>query len=169
MRDIKFRGKDIETGKWVCGFYVRLEDTFRKPIDGKERITHRIYPGFADSCASHDGYDFSGDWHEVDPETIGQFTGETDKNGIQIFEGDVVRLAICPPTYNGKNPNPYEDLRYVAWEQQKRAYVYRKIKEHPGKHSRNIRDVWMGHGKVRTVEVIGNIHDQPELLKGAEP
>lgn len=150
MRDIKFRGKRFDNGAFENGSLVRIR------------------------CYCHDEQVFIADKMTgylipVDPDTVGQFTGLHDMNGKDIYEGDVVRLAICPPTYNGKNPNPYEDLRYVAWEQQKRAYVYRKIKEHPGKHSRNIRDVWMGHGKVSTVEVIGNIHDQPELMKGAEP
>lgn len=94
MRTIKFRGKDIETGEWVYGFYVRFEDCFRKTIDGKERISHRIYTGFADSCASKDGYDFSGDWHEVDPDTIGQFNGFYDSKGNEIFEGDIIADAV---------------------------------------------------------------------------
>ena len=148
-RTIKFRGKDCDTKEWHYGDLITWCGA------GQPQIKDWLTDNFGE--------------FDVETESIGQFTGEADKNGIQIFEGDIVQLEIIPPTYNGKNPTPYKDLRYVAWEQQKRAYVYRKIKKHPGKHSRNVRDVWMGHGKVRTVEVIGNIHDNPDMMEGAEP
>lgn len=143
MRTIKFRGKDIETGKWVYGFYVCLEDISRKPIDGKERITHRIYTGFADSCASQDGYDFYGDWHEIAPETVGQFTGVLDGRNQEIYENDIVATYFdghC--TYQG-------EVRFEA-----------------GRFIVSTNNGLLTNIGGKSWLVIGNIHDNPELLEG---
>lgn len=61
MREIKFRGKDINTGEWVYGFYT--QGSFIDPNTGKETIRHIIDNGML---------------HDVVPETIGQYTG-TDR------------------------------------------------------------------------------------------
>lgn len=157
-RVIKFRGKDIETGKWVYGFYVRLEDTFRKPIDGKERITHRIYPGFADSCASHDGYDFSGDWYEVDPDTIGQFTGFYDRKGQEIYESDIITYLNHRMDGTG-----FIEQGKVEWRQEEGCYVF--VNRFPTRDNRELVTPLI---RCKEIMVIGNIHDNPEMLEGGE-
>lgn len=79
MKEIKFRGKTPD-GKWVYGYYVHLHDCRKK------RDSYRIYTGFAET----DVDDFFGDWHDVDPNSVSQFTGCLDKHGHEVYEGDIV-------------------------------------------------------------------------------
>lgn len=72
-REILFRGKNVETKKWVYGFY----NIYKMPIINIER------PFIKDK----EGYDCA-----IIPETIGQFCGLTDENGVKIFENDIVDL-----------------------------------------------------------------------------
>lgn len=149
MRTIKFRGKDTETDKWVYGFYLRLEDIFRKPIEGKKRITNRIYTGSADSCvAPTTGYEFSGDWYEVDPDSIGQFTGLMDCKGREIYEGDIVRVRITNDRFK-KNPRFRNGVVTFC--------------EYDGGWTNGCYFRFL----PQRMEVIGNIHDNPELMEAA--
>lgn len=75
MREIKFRGKEINTGKWVYGFYT--QGSFIDPNTEKETVRHIIDNGML---------------HDVVPETIGQYTGLKDKNGKEIYEGDKLEV-----------------------------------------------------------------------------
>ena len=141
------RGKRKDNNKWIYGLY-----TFQRKFD---------FEGV------HDKYliiDLRGKLHEVIPETIGRYTGRTDKNNRLIFEGDMVKITdinhgIKWITYVVFK-NPYYDTYNWDWD-----LMY--IREEPRINLKNI-PLWI---KIREsnayYEVIGNIHDD-DLLKEEE-
>ena len=149
MREILFRGKRKDNGKWIVGFYVFdecaliVENLSYSLIDNKKCQLVGVHP--------------------VIPETIGQYTGLTDKNGTKIFEGDIVYLTDVRYENEWKAVvvfgNPYCQYSW-GWNLQ---YI--------GKKPQINTDIllWVGMEDVQVYcEVIGNIHDNPELLKERE-
>lgn len=90
-REILFKAKRLDNGEWVEGYYIG-------PIGALD--VHEI-------CDIHD---ITGTRVEVDPSTVCEYTGLTDKNGMKIFEGDIVRRETA---YYGKH-NVYDEP--VVWE-----------------------------------------------------
>ena len=126
MRENLFRGKDID-GKWVEGCCV---------VD--EMDTNKVYIGYifgSDGRQPHNT-----DVALVDPETVCQYTGLTDKNGRKIFEGDIVKIGL----------EHYE----VWWNCDSSSITLSSKNESRG--------LYLSHNE--TVEVIGNIFDNPELI-----
>lgn len=125
MRTIKFRGKDIETGEWVYGDLIKRMGYFPSimfPYESEGKVHYA-------ECS-------------VKRETVGQYTGLMDKNGNEIYEGDIYRYD---------NPDSINEVSYCA------GGGFAGFDLTPAIHSEN---------RLLDVEVIANIHDNPELLKG---
>ena len=145
MRIIKFRGKTPD-GIWVYGQYA---GEFDNSNVGGFRGALILAP-YATI---------------VEPLTVGQFTVVTDKNGKEIWEDDVVRVGILSPNYTGSFPEPYYVDTICIYKEG--AFLYKRISPFDKKKlSRNWTYKPMHRYEIYSTEVIGNIHDNPELLKG---
>jgi uncharacterized phage protein (TIGR01671 family) len=146
MREILFRGKRCNNGEWVQGFYIRADHHWHN---------HGIHKDWIILGASANGGWFAlHNKYAVNVETVGQFTGLTDKNGKKIFEGDVVRVCLDPEICVGK----------VIWDSEIASYY---IPFNNGKCVLPL-DIFIAKNKVGDkvwIKVIGNIHDNPELLE----
>ena len=147
MREILFRGKCVDTGIWYEGYYIHLHKTtycFTSDYDKHpDNDIHQIViERMTDWGLPNQHYRV-----DVDPKTVGQFTGLADKNGKKIFEGDIVR-------YMNK------ETMVVVWNKDSASFViaYSAI------NFNYLATISNGHIYL---EVIGNIHDNPELLGGA--
>ena len=135
MREFLLRGKWTDNGEWVCGYYTKA----RYFLNKKEM--HII---FEPDVEAFPHCEFTG-YEEVLPETVGQYTGLTDKNGVRIFEGDIVSLV--------KHDSLIYKVVYVPCR-------YELV------NSKGVNCFVLDIYKSENIEVIGNIHDNPELLGG---
>ncbi len=137
-RKIKFRGKDVETDKWVNGDLIQrmgYMPSIMFPYNSNGKVRYG-------ECA-------------VKRETVGQFTGLLDKNGKEIYEGDIVKTKQF-----GKELNRGGNFVNVS------GYDVFEIKYINAQFMFNNRLRYFYLHSNTTCEVIGNIHDNPELLKG---
>jgi uncharacterized phage protein (TIGR01671 family) len=135
MREIKFRGKRLDNGEWVYGY------VYKDALIGCNILQTK--PCLAAIM--------------VDPSTAGQYTGLKDKNGREIFEGDIVELTN---TYKGMNTKSIVEIDFIdftfagkwAEEYSPSGYMYNPLGSY--------------NFPIVTIEVIGNIYENPELLEG---
>ena len=134
MREIKFRGKSLDTGKWEEGDLLQYDDG-------------AVCIGVHSKNYTDDGFN-AGQYRRivpVDENTVGEYTGLKDKDGKEIFEGDIVK---------------WENLMKTPMRSAIR-YIYNgfRFTDFDGEDQ----EIWCG-----VFEAIGNIHDNPELMKGGE-
>ena len=130
MREILFRGKQIDNGEWAYGYYEFYNGGHYINVQ-----TDRVNSG---------GYPIR-EFIEVIPETVGQCTGLTDKNGKKIFEGDICQRRSYYSDNIVISAVTYTDGQFLAMADENSGF--------------NLSD---------KLEIIGNIHDNLELLKGGE-
>lgn len=153
MREILFRGKRLDNGGWVEGYYV-----------SHQHVAHYIIPVSPGGYEAADGSFYAAKWYGVDPETVGQYTGLKDKNGKKIFEGDLLNGFRYPYLSNGEH-NYFEE---VVWFNNCPAFGLYTHK-HPLSAVRGISagiSKFMDDFDGSWWEIIGNTHDNPDLLGG---
>ena len=151
MREILFRGKELDDGDWVEGYLIR-NDSICYPA---------LFIGMIEASRTRYGeLSIDGQYlPQVDPDTVGQYTGLTDKNGKRIFEGDIVKH------YNMWNDPEAYDVGHVYYFQD-RCKWKRTTFDGFNKTGRPIDDPEM-HVSSK-YEVIGNIYDNSELIAEVE-
>ena len=140
IRTILFRGKRIDNGEWVEGDLIHSRTACQMWIN-----THNI------ECAKHTFIQPV----EVIPESVGQYTGLTDKNGVKVFEGDVVNFEDADCGFEGYHDDVFTNSGTVEYDDGAMMYYFT-----------NRCTVDMDDLTGADIEVIGNIHDNPKLLGG---
>ena len=135
MREILFRGKRIDNGEWVEGYYASIGE-YHYILTGRLELVP--YLGFEHFLVNLD--------------TVGQFTKLTDRNGVKIFEGDIIEFNH---PYNGKSIHAVVQDG-CGWNL---SNFYASCFDCPG--------CAFSEG-TKYMTVLGNIYDNPELLEVSE-
>ncbi len=160
-RQIKFRGKCVDNEDWIIGNLLITDNNPNDPFHSMPIRKQTQIVAY-----------FPGDWGmggwdciDVSPDTVGQFTGRFDKNGKEIYEGDMVRIRENIGLENVGVVQFIDGCFFVMVEKSK-TYTFR--------HALHIKNsVWKDMNANIPIEyeyeVLGNIHDNPELLNPIKP
>ena len=130
MREIEFRGKRVDNGEWVYGALTK-----RRNLCGSSFF----------EILSFENPDESSNF-EVETETIGQYTGLKDQNGVKIYEGDIINVK-----FSGGSERNF----IISWEIDR----YKLLNINKNESEDNTSGLYGNY-----CEVIGNIYENPELL-----
>ena len=137
MREILFRAKRKDNGEWIEGLtLLKLDEHLYMFQTAWGEITYDLQHNITAILGGKKPF-----LVEVMPETVGRYTGLTDKNGVKIFEGDVVHCI------GGEFAQGYHEID--------KNIVVKDITD----------GICVYLGEVETMESVGNIYDNPELLK----
>ena len=137
MREILFRGKRVDNGEWIEGFYAESGDRTFILIDNDFAV------GYVKM-------------KEVVPETVGQYTGLTDKNGMKVFEGDI--LIDDDNWFKGLVVFRHIDISPDFDDSCEGSGFYAVVQRIP----------YRGLTYICSSKIIGDIHDNPELWEEEE-
>lgn len=157
MREVLFRGKRKDNGEWVYGAYVSHNwypvDDEREEFDGVVVEESNII-SYEEDCL----------WYRVIPESVSEFTGLTDKKGKKIFEGDILQVITGDGWSCPKGTKVYYEVVFIEFNPENASwseYIGYMAKGESGA-LRSLANVIRRYDAV----VVGNIHDNSELLKG---
>lgn len=142
-----YQGKRKDNGEWVEGFCVCINNRY-----------HFIFK--ENLVVKSSSVDFV--YYEVIPESVGQFTGRTDKNGVKIFSGNI--FFVYGEYDNGLYDEDRSGYAYVDYCVERACYALRTIS---GEWLDTLADYLDFGVDNRELQVVGNIYDNPDLLNGS--